>query len=80
MSSNEYVSPQTAVAYLLSTGLTKRATAAYIGITANSLYRIINAPKGFAFRVTTTKKAEAAYERRKQELAHDEKVRKELGL
>lgn len=80
MSSNEYVSPQTVVAYLVSTGLTKRATAAYMGLTPNSLYRIINAPKDFPFRSSTIKKAEAAFERRKRELAYDDMVRKELGL
>lgn len=45
-----------------------------------TLYRIQNAPDGFAFRESTVKKMHDAYTRREQEMASDARVRKELGL
>jgi hypothetical protein len=45
-----------------------------------TLYRIQNAPEGFAFRDGTVKKMHEAYVRREREMAADARVRKELGL
>lgn len=80
MSSNDYISPKTALAYLVRFGLSKRAVAKYCDITPMTLYRIQNAPDGFAFRESTVKKMHDAYTRREQEMASDARVRKELGL
>lgn len=80
MSSTEYISPKTALAYLLRSGLHKRAAAAYCGITPLTLYRILQAPEGTAFRGDTAKKLHEAYERRRSEMACDARIRKELGL
>lgn len=80
MSSNSYVSPKTALEFLLMTGLGKRRAARYVGVPPNTLYRVLRSDSDFPFREATIVKFQSAYFRRKAEVENDLRIREELGL
>lgn len=80
MSSNDYVSPKTALEFLLRSGLGKRGAARYVGIPPATLYRILRVRNDFPFRQSTVDKLKDAYQRRKAEIENDARIREELGL
>ena len=75
-----YVSPFTALEYLLRSGLTKRGVARYAGVNNYSVYRILkrkNDPT-YVVRPAIGEKLRQAFERRREEMEQDAAIRKEM--
>lgn len=74
-----YRSPSSLVAFLRSTGMSKRALCLYVGLDFRTLLNIERNPK-FRPSFGTRVKLERAYERYMEEQRQDEEFRKEHGL
>ena len=74
-----YRSPSSLVAFLRSTGMSKRALCLYVGLDFRTLLNIERNPK-FHPSFGTRVKLERAYERYMEEQRQDAEFRKEHGL